>query len=264
MSRNRTYYYYKIIRKTIIAFLDIFNDIEIGRYDVDGTLLKQVEVPIKFGPKSKAYMFLKELGRNEEMLPMISVILSGIDFDVTRMTNRHENIRVSNDTGAKTTALAKNMTPYNLGFNLTIWALHMVDIDQIYEQILPYFTPHAFIRINVPELDLILECKVILNSCSPVMTDDVGEEEARVLKWDTAFTVQTYLFLPATTVGVIGQQNIRFFSTDEGWADRSTETTITSGANSPASETMYLEGIDRITDVDGTVTIMNNYEIFEN
>ena len=255
----RQYYYYKILRKTIIGFLDIFNDIQIARYDINGTILKYVTVPIRFGPKTKAYMFYKDQGRNEEMLPMISVIMSGIDFDVNRMTNRHQDIKISTSDATNTALLTKNMVPYNFGFNLTIWALHMVDIDQIYEQILPYFTPHAFITILIPELDMSLEIKVVLNNCSPVMTDDTSEEEARVVKWDTAFTCQGYLFTPTTDVGIVGKENIRFFATDEGWANRNTETTITSGGG-PASEVMYLEG----TEIDEDAVKLFNYEIFEN
>jgi hypothetical protein len=40
------------------------------------------------------------------------------------------------------------------------------------------------------------------------MTDDVGEEEARVIKWDTTFTVQAWLFKPSLeTKTLIGNVN---------------------------------------------------------
>lgn len=188
------YYFFKCIRKTIIQFLDMFNDINIERYDVNGVVKGKYRVPIRYGPKSKAYLFVREGGRNEEMLPMISVYLTGIDFDPARLTNKYQEILV-NDT--KTSGIyAKNAMPYNIGFTVNIWALHMVDIDQIYEQILPYFGPHAFIRVKIPEMDMTYDVKVILNGCSPVMTDDTSEEEARVIKWDTNFTCQTWLFKP--------------------------------------------------------------------
>ena len=254
----RQFFYYSVIRKIIIGFMDIFNDIVIARYNTSGVKLKEVIVPINIGPKSKSYQYLKEQGRNEEMLPMISVIMSGIDFDVTRMTNRHQSIKIANDDVTKKQTLAKNMVPYNFGFNLTIWALHMVDIDQIYEQILPYFTPHAFIKIHIPELGMYLEIKVVLTSCSPIMTDQESEEEARVLKWDNAFVCQGYLFTPSTEVGTIEKENIRLFINEDTWADRNTETVITSGAGSPAVETLYLEGIE----ISPEAEILYNYEIF--
>jgi len=197
-----TYYFYKSIRKTIIQFLDIFNSINIERYDVSGNVKGRYLVPIRYGPKSKTYLWIKDHDRDEEMLPMISVYISGIDFDPTRLTNKFQEIKVS-DTQT-TGTFAKNAIPYNIAFTVNIWALHMVDIDQIYEQILPFFAPHAFIRVRIPELDLIYDAKVILNGCSPIMTDDIGEEEARVIKWDTTFSVQTWLFKPASTHPLIG------------------------------------------------------------
>lgn len=190
-----TYYFYKSIRRTIIQFLGMFNNIRIERYDVNGVVKGQYLVPIRYGPKSKAYLWVKDKGRDEEMLPMMSVYLTGIDFDSVRLSNKFQEIRVSDENGIG--VFAKNAMPFNIGFTVNIWALHMVDIDQIYEQILPYFSPHAFIRVKIPELDIIFDVKVILTGCSPVMTDDVGEEEARVIKWDTSFTVQTWLFKPS-------------------------------------------------------------------
>lgn len=201
------YFFYKCIRRTVIQFLDCFNNISIERYDVNGNIKGKYQVPIRYGPKSKAYQFIRECGRNEEMLPFISIYSTGIDFDSTRLTNKFQDIVISEAGGEA--VFAKNAMPYNIGFTLNIWALHMVDIDQIYEQILPYFGPHAFIRVKIPEMDVSYDVKVVLNGCSPVMTDDVGEEEARVLKWDTTFTVQTYLFKPKTTTKVlIGSTNL--------------------------------------------------------
>lgn len=197
------YFFHKSIRKTIIQFLDIFNDINIERYDVDGNIKGRYLVPIRYGPKAKAYLFVRDHNREEEMLPMMSVYISGIDFDPNRLTNKYQDILTS-DTSTLTGTFAKNAIPYNISFTLSIWSLHMVDIDQIYEQILPYFAPHAFIRVRIPEVNIIFDVKVILNGCSPVMTDDVGESDARVIKWDTTFTVQTWLFKPSIQKPLIG------------------------------------------------------------
>ena len=132
------------MRKTIIQFLDCFNDINIERYDATGAVLGKYRVPIRYGPKSKAYLWVRDNSRNEEMLPMISVTMTGIDFDPLRLTNRHQDIRINDTSRDDVAYLAKNALPYNIGFTLNMWVLHMVDVDQIYEQILPYFSPHSF------------------------------------------------------------------------------------------------------------------------
>jgi hypothetical protein len=183
----------------------MFNEIQIERYEQDGTINGYYLVPLKFVPKSKAYMWVTEKGRDEQILPMMIVTMTGIDFDNTRMTSRHEDIRVSTDYSALQATYASSAIPYNISFSLQIYALHNVDIDQIYEQILPFFMPHAYIIINIPDMNLNFEAKVVLNSCSPMMTDDVTEEEARTIKWETQFQVQTYLFKPVQTVDIIGR-----------------------------------------------------------
>lgn len=48
-------FYYKTLRKTILAFLDLFNDIWIAKYDSKGNIVDQIQVPIKFAPKQKFY-----------------------------------------------------------------------------------------------------------------------------------------------------------------------------------------------------------------
>lgn len=192
------YFFYKSIRKTIVQFLDIFNNINIERYDVNGVVKGRYKVPVRFGPKSKAYLWIKDLARDEEILPIMSVVMTGIDFDVTRLTNKLQKIPL-NTAGT----FAKNATPYNIGFTVTLWALNVVDVDQVLEQVLPYFIPHIFIKIKIPEIDIVFDAKVISNGCSSVMTDDLGEEESRVVKWDLTFTVQTLLFKPIETKTLI-------------------------------------------------------------
>ncbi len=239
MAYGHNYYYYKCIRKTIIQFLALFNGIEIERYEQDGTVRGRYMVPLKFAPKSKAYMWVTDLGRDEEMLPMMTVTMTGIDFDINRLTNRNEKIRVDTDYSNLTATYASNAIPYNISFSLQIYALHMVDIDQIYEQILPYFTPYAFFIVNIPEIGLTFEVKVILNSCSPMMTDDATEEEARVIKWETQFQCQMFLFKPTSTVGIIGKLP---FDTSPSAAMLTNEGTWTSGASYDVNDVVYDEG----------------------
>jgi hypothetical protein len=161
---------------------------------------------------------------------MMVVNMTGIDFDVNRLTNRHEDIRVSENYSTLQATYSSNAIPYNISFSLQLFALHNVDIDQIYEQILPYFVPHAFLVIDIPEMNLEFEAKIILNSCSPMMSDDATEEEARVIKWETQFQVQTYLFKPLSKVNIIGRVPFdtspsaspvppSAWSSEDGWTD---------------------------------------------
>lgn len=271
-----TYYFFKSIRRTIIQFLDMFNNISIERYDINGNVKGKYLVPLRYGPKSKAFLWLKDMARDEEMLPMLSVYMTGIDFDPQRITNKHQDILVS-DGNTTTGTYAKNAMPYNIGFTLNIWVAHMVDIDQIYEQILPFFAPYVFIRINVPDVDTTIECKVVLQSCSPEMTDDVSEEEARVVRWSSIFVAQTWLFKPiinpynggfleGTAGDLTGRSGYpliqkiftNYYTDEDSFDERDTTSTWTSAAPSGAVEAESLMGIG----YDADAAILYEYERF--
>jgi len=193
----RGYFFHKSIRRSLIQFLDLFRSIYIARYDSNGYAKKIIRVPISFGPKEKAFYWLQSGGKKtNETLPLMSANITAIDFDATRMTNREQAIVIERDLTNKTLKMFKNAIPYNIGINLNLWALHMVDIDQILEQILPFFAPHNFIRINFPELSARMDIKVILNNATPDITEEMAEEDWRVIKWILSFTLQTYVLRP--------------------------------------------------------------------
>ena len=53
-------YYHEILRKSIIAFGTLFNDIHIVRTDASGTAQQSMKVPLAYGPKQKFLVRLRE------------------------------------------------------------------------------------------------------------------------------------------------------------------------------------------------------------
>ena len=49
----KQYFYHSHVRKAIIAFGTIFNQIEIKRKDTDGNYLQSLRVPLSYSPKQK-------------------------------------------------------------------------------------------------------------------------------------------------------------------------------------------------------------------
>jgi len=193
----RGYFFHKSLRRSLVQLLDLFRTIYIARYNNEGYATKIIRVPLSFGPKEKAFYWQKSSGKKtDEILPIMAANVTSIDFDSARMANREQSIVISRDLTAKSLKMFKNAMPYNVGINLNIWALHIVDIDQILEQILPFFAPHNFIRVYFPELDARMDVKVILNNCTPDLTEDMAEEDWRAVKWTIAFTMQTYMMRP--------------------------------------------------------------------
>lgn len=228
------HYFYNVMRKTIVQFLDVFNDIVIARYNQDtGTVIKYVKVPLKFAPKTKQWYWteLREAGDvRDQVLPMIAVNLESAEYAQDRQVNRNAKIESSNDgTDSKE---FYNPVPYDYTFSVQIAAEYMVDITQIVEQVLPFFTPEAYIRITIPELNIEglseggtagtdkLELRVVYESSSKESPVELDEAGYRILLWTLTFKVQGYLFSPFTRSKPIHKVIQNYYITDEAWAQR--------------------------------------------
>ena len=49
------HFYHASIRKLVVAFGSLFDEIYISRTQEDGTEIKKIKVPISYGPKEKFY-----------------------------------------------------------------------------------------------------------------------------------------------------------------------------------------------------------------
>ena len=83
-----TYYYHEIIRRTIIAFGTLFNEIDIKHQTSSGGAFSTVRVPIAYGPTEK---FLARLEQKPDLrkrvaitLPRLAFEMDGISYDPTR------------------------------------------------------------------------------------------------------------------------------------------------------------------------------------
>ena len=228
------YFYYEVIRKLIIQFLDAFNDIQVKRYEPDGKTVRElIYVPIKLSVKEKFWYWLQER-KDDEVLPMITVWLSTIDFASDRQVNSFFKMCKSSDTDDLTYQQFLHPTAYNFTFTMNIWSLHLVDVDQILEQILPFFSPHIFIRLRIDELNVEFDVKVIFQSCTPEISLDMSDEEYRVINYTLDFVAQAWLFKPVKTDGgLIEKIWANYWTSPEGIA-RSLATAGTSASIAPS------------------------------
>ena len=149
-----TYNYDQIIRKTVIGFGTLFNNLEIRRYNDDNTTYQRMKVPLAYGPRSKFLARLTEqpeLGRpNAISLPRMSFEMNGISYDSSR---KQSPINYTTTGGDATKGVKKTFVPvpYNLGFELSVITRTQEDSLQIVEQILPTFQPSFNLSIKLIE-----------------------------------------------------------------------------------------------------------------
>ena len=143
------YYYHEILRKTIIAFGTIFNDIHIRHRDGAGKETSDMRVPLAYGPMQK---FLARLEQQPDLnravqitLPRMSFETTNIAYDATRKGGITQTFKASDGKKLRKVFMP---VPYNIGFELNILVKLNDDALQIVEQILPYFQPSFNITIT--------------------------------------------------------------------------------------------------------------------
>jgi len=222
-------FYNETIRKTVVAFGSLFDDVFVQRKDSSGTLQKKILVPITYSPKEKFYRMIKEYpilkGEDSDVhigniLPRMGFAITTIDYDGTRKRNtvskRFENSTVDEDTKLVLSNQAQFAeVPYTIGFNLSIAARTNDDALQILEQILPYFTPEFSLSINYTSVfNTKIDVPITLTGVSPEIEFEGDTSEQRNIIYNLSFTAQTYLFSPIKTNKIIRETQVTGFFSD--------------------------------------------------
>ena len=226
-----TYYYHEIVRKTIVSFGTLFNDIHIKHKDNQSQIISDLKVPLAYGPSQK---FLARIQQQAELnkpiqitLPRMSFEMNSIAYDSTRKTSVTQTFKALDGQNLKKVFLP---VPYNLGFELNILTKLNDDALQIVEQILPYFQPSFNITVDL--IDSIGEKKDI-----PIVLDSINFQDdyegdfstRRSLIYTLQFTAKTYLFGPIaeSTDGLIRKVQVDYHSdTDIQTAKREMRYTV--------------------------------------
>ena len=72
-------FYHETIRKCVIGFGTLFNDIHITRTDSSGNVVQSMKVPLAFGPKQK---FLVRLREDPSISKTVAITLPRIGFQI--------------------------------------------------------------------------------------------------------------------------------------------------------------------------------------
>jgi len=197
-------YSHNIIRRSIIAFGTLFNDIHITRKDVSGKETQSLKVPLAYGPRQKFLARLRDDPNLNEAtaitLPRIGFELSGIEYDPDRKLNKLAKVRKVKGTKGTQMESAYQPVPYNINFELFIMAKNSDDGVQIVEQILPYFQPEYTVTLKtVDSMDIKRDVPMVLTGTSYEDTYDGDFVTRRAIIYTMSFVAKTYMYGPVTT-----------------------------------------------------------------
>jgi len=220
-----TNFYFGSIRKYIVLFGSIFNDILIDRVDQEtGNQLKQVRVPISYGPKDRFLVRLQEnpdlLREVNQVLPRMSFEITSIEYDPDRKLNTIiRNKYPSSNTNGNYLLSQYNPVPYNLNIDLAVLARNADDACRIIEQILPYFTPEWTTAIDlIPEMGIVKDIPIVLKSVQYQDTYEGSFESRYAIIWNLQFTLKGYFYGPISTSAVIKEAITNFYVTNTNTA----------------------------------------------
>jgi hypothetical protein len=205
------HFYNEGVRKLVIGFGQVFNNIYVQNTASDGAVTKRLRVPLAYAPKEKFLVRLDQQANLEDrefaiVLPRMSFEITGLSYDANRKLNKmNKTVRVkSNEADGKVMNFNYSPVPYNIDFSLNIFTATAENGLQIVEQILPYFQPDYTVTVNViPEMNLKRDVPIILNTVQYEDSYNGDFTRRRAVIYTLNFTAKTYLYGPASTQKVI-------------------------------------------------------------
>ena len=246
-------FYWGTIRKSIVAFGNMFNNIHIDRRNGTGDITQTLRVPLAYSPKQK---FLARIAAQpasfeqsfETYLPRIGFEMSGIQYDPARRVSLIQQNRALN--GTSTTSLNSQYapTPYNIAMTLYVYTKNQDDGLQIIEQILPYFNPDYNLSLNaIPAMGIKNDLPIILDSVNYEDEYEGDFSQRRAIVWTLNFTMKLNFYGPINNKGIIRTTNVNTFS-DAALSNQ---------------QTSYTATVDPTTAVPGDdITIIDTFEGF--
>lgn len=237
-------WYFSTIRKYVILFGTLFNDIHIVRTNAAGTTTHLLKVPLSYAPKEKMMARLDNdpnIDRETAvLLPRMSFEMTNVSYDGTRKLNTLGRIAVK-DASANKLKYQYNPVPYNFDFTLQIYVKNAEDGTKILEQILPFFTPEWTSTVNlIPEMNVTMDIPVVMNNISVEDTYEGSFETRRALIWTLNFTLKGYIYGPIKKTSVIKFANTTFYIPDP----RITELRDAVGNTAPNDRVTVAPGLD--------------------
>lgn len=199
------HFYHRTIRKMVVAFGTIFNNIKLVRYNKAGTVeIERVTVPLSYAQKEKFYARITQdpnLAQPVQInLPRMSFELDSISYDPLRKTsNYNETYTPNNSTSVK----SYRAVPYNFDFSLNIYVRNVEDGTQIVEQILPYFNPDLTITGDLLGLGKNIDLPIILQSINSTVNSEGLPDPTRMIIWTLTFTLKGFMFGPVANANII-------------------------------------------------------------
>ena len=188
-----SYYNNESLRKLVVGFGNLFNDMYVAKFDDDNNIVEKDRVPLTYGPKEKFIRRIKEVStisdttRTRITLPRMGFEMLGMSYDPTRKANK---LRKTSGGGGFNYA----EVPYLVNFGLYTFTRNIDENLQLVEQILPIFSPEFIISMNFNDINKKVNVPIILTSTGISEIYEGDFSETRSITTTFSFIAKTYIY----------------------------------------------------------------------
>ena len=242
-----THFYHQTLRRLVIGFGTIFNNIVIQRKDGSGNIIQSIKVPLAYSPKEK---FLARLDQQADLserqvaitLPRMGFEIAGIAYDSSRKLQRVKKFRALKAGSSERMDYNYSPVPYNISFNLYSFTSSAEGGLQIIEQILPYFQPDYTVTMIMDRsyMDTKRDIPFILESVDYEDSYTGALTERRRIIYTLKFTAKIYLYGPIGSSAIIRKSSVDSYTdTADQNPYRSERVTVTPNPTSADKDDTY-------------------------
>jgi hypothetical protein len=223
----QTYYYPKTIKNITIALMDMFNQMVVKKYDINGNVVKEIQVPLQFGPIDKIqhdrlenhYFDVNNVEHGQRFyltIPRMSITMESPVYNADRAYGVNEyrywlgqQLEIADiDTVFKD----YQPTPYDLSYTLHIKTDSLDYLSQILENILPYFNPTLMLRVKeFSFLNIERDLPVTIIGINTEFIDDMNNEDTKYSNASISFKVDAFMYRPWDYGKIIKVINSKYY-----------------------------------------------------
>jgi len=226
------HFYHRTIRKIVVAFGTVFNDIQLIRFDKNKNPKEKFIVPLSYGSKEK---YLTRINSDPNLTKSMAITVPRMSFNMNNISydsSRKQVSTIKNFAKGATLQTVRSQfvpVPYNFDFSLSIYVRNTEDGTQILEQILPFFTPDFTLTVNfIPEMQQKYDMPIILNSVSSEIDYEGDMSTTRLITWDLDFTVKSYIWPSVSSGSYIRRANTNILLTENTTSLTANSTNVSS------------------------------------
>lgn len=168
------------------------------RQDDNGAETSRSLVPINYGTKEKYFVRTQE---DSTLNKETAITLPRMSFELTGMAYADDRKQIStlklfnkSETGASTQYMS---VPYDLTFELNIYAKNTTDADQIVEQIIPFFSKDLTLTYDlIPGMNIKKDIPLVLDSVNQQINYEGNYDTVRLVYWTLTFTMRADFYGP--------------------------------------------------------------------